>query len=442
MRLVCKCVCCVCVCVFLCMCVCVSIVCVCVCACISMCVAVYRLYICTHGHGHTHTHMMCFLGYSAPRQFLCSFGTNFCVPLRRDLIMVEAAALQEIKQLLTQTLMSCSCIKQDVKELRQEVHLLKAEVVQLKEEAVARGRSSKKKQCDRTHQEPAPSDDEQEPAPGDNSMSEAIAIGLSLARQALQKSELCLPPPQLQRIRDAKDLLVDPVDGAAAGLAQQTAAAYDQVRFSMRDLKDAGLPFKPLKDAARVVREVLTLRLTATVPYNSEAVFRDNCNEVFNRNLAAEEADLNSQMNLARSSIVRLGADPVKFDEAVQAGLYLRPLLENEKTILYAAYHAAHRAAKRIRKRQVCVEIEEPVYGEGPPPKEPVFVHLGEPVDINMPEAMCSVAEQLLRCSFCGALGYCSRNEVGGLWCTACWQTHVRHAGCASDVSGDSIPAV
>ena len=180
--------------------------------------------------------------------------------------MVEAVALQEIRQLLTQTLMSCSCIRQDVQELKQEVHLLKAEVVQLKEEAVARGRSSRRKQCDSTREEPAPGDDEQEPAPGDDGMSEAIAIGLSLARQALQKSELCLPWPQLQRIRDAKDLLVDPVDGAAM------AAAYDRVRFSIQDLKEARLPFKPLKDAARVVREVLTLRLTATVRYNSEAV--------------------------------------------------------------------------------------------------------------------------------------------------------------------------
>ena len=152
----------------------------------------------------------------------------------------------------------------------------------------------------------------QEPPVGASSAAVPIAVGL--ARVALQEAEANLPP-DTQSVLDlvnASHALASARQRLSTELPvpQQIAQAYDFVRDARLLLKRARPGTEKLaKDAALMVREVLALQCVASD--NFEKALAD----AFGRR---PDDELNSQLHLARSSIIRAGQDRAAFEANLQ----------------------------------------------------------------------------------------------------------------------------
>ena len=194
--------------------------------------------------------------------------------------------------------------------------------------------------------------------------SAALAIAVDLARQALQDAESRLPPDAQadddlakasKQLGEARKLLAvsspSLAGGGAAGplpSTRQTAKAYDCVRKA-RQLVHRARPGaeKPVKDAALVIREVLTLQCCAGASSLSGSAFEASLIDAFDRSL---ESELNSQLHLSRSSICRLAREPAKFDKQLPR-IYGRQLSDEDSMQLFSAYNAVSVASKGKKEK-------------------------------------------------------------------------------------------
>ena len=127
---------------------------------------------------------------------------------------------------------------------------------------------------------------------------------------------------------------------------KQTAKAYDRVGEA-KTLVRAGAPravaddLKPVKDAAKIIREVLVLKV-CTAGGATGATFDSAFVAAFERNPI--DSELSSQLNLSRKHIMRLAHDQGAFNTEAQT-IYNQDLCEEELAQLLTAYRAAAAAA-------------------------------------------------------------------------------------------------
>jgi hypothetical protein len=248
-----------------------------------------------------------------------------------------------------------AALKADMQAVKAELAALKADMQAVKAAARKRipkraGRSCASWEDPSRDGEPTAEDltevdakeQDEEPLPD---LSEALAIVADLARQALQDAVRRLPPQAC--FVTAKEQL----GGAEAMLetggqltSRKTARCYDSVlgtRNLVHGIEKGSA--KPVKDALRVVRELLALQCCAAALGASGAAFEAALIDAFERNL---ESELYSQMHLSRSSIVRLGRDRGAFDVAAPK-LFGRSISDDDRAQLFAAYSAASGAGAR-----------------------------------------------------------------------------------------------
>ena len=147
-----------------------------------------------------------------------------------------------------------------------------------------------------------------------------------------------------RQLQEAHQLLAEDAPFAI----KQTAKAYDRVGEA-KTLVRAGAPravaddLKPVKDAAKIIREVLVLQV-CTVG-GASAGFDAALVAAFERNPI--DSELSSQLHLSRKHIMRLAHDQGAFNTEART-IYNQNLCDEELTQLFTAYTLAAAAAAGV----------------------------------------------------------------------------------------------
>lgn len=233
----------------------------------------------------------------------------------------------------------------------------------------------------------------------------AFAIAVGLARQALQDSELRIPPSDtfakaLQQLGEARNMLQVPAGGVPS--TKQTAKAYATV-WEARDLVRVcgSVVEKPVKVAALAVREFLTLQCGTG---GTKSAFEAALIDAFDRDL---ESIFNSQFHLCRTSITRLAHGGMANFRNKVPSIFGREVSEDDCKQLFAAYCCV--ASISASPTAPGARATRPATKRGPDPLK----WLPDPLKISMPNNRMMPSGQAIGdaewpfgyCGYCGC--YC-----------------------------------